>query len=375
MATDLSWAGEDVSKAGRTDKGKTRTPNVTPPRTPVLSPYAASGVDVDAADALVKRIMPYAVATTIAGVIGGLGGFGGVFDIAACGIDDPLLVAANDGVGTKLKIAIEAQRHDTIGVDLVAMSVNDLIVQGAKPLFFLDYFATGALDVDVAESVISGIAAGCQQAECALLGGETAEMPGLYADGDYDLAGFAVGAVSRPALLPRLSAMRKGDHLIGIASSGLHANGYSLVRKMIADQKIILADQPNFVDQLLMPTRIYTPLLPLLADEAVRGLAHITGGGFTENLPRILPPELAAEIDLATWARPAIYHWLADNIARDEMLRTFNCGIGMVLVVDATSADALLRTLADIGETAYSIGRLTTRNDQTVLYRGAWTKA
>ena len=299
--------------------------------------YRDAGVDIDAGNALVEAIKPLAKATRRAGADADLGGFGALFDLKRAGFKDPILVAANDGVGTKLKIAIETGLHDTIGIDLVAMCVNDLLAQGAEPLFFLDYFATGKLDVDVARSVIAGIADGCKQAGCALIGGETAEMPGMYTGKDYDLAGFAVGAVERGQILPRADVVA-GDVLIGLPSSGVHSNGYSLVRRLVSEAKLSW-DAPapfdaskTMAEALLVPTRIYVkPVLKAIRETGgVKALAHITGGGLSENLPRVLPDGIAAHVDLGTWQAPAVFGWLqqAGRLDDAEMLRTFNCGIG-----------------------------------------------
>ncbi|MFZ4125276.1 MAG: phosphoribosylformylglycinamidine cyclo-ligase [Rickettsiales bacterium] len=341
--------------------------------------YKEAGVDIDAGNALVERIKPMAKATTRAGVLGGLGGFGALFDLKAAGFKDPLLVSTTDGVGTKLKLAQEMNLHSTIGMDLVAMCVNDLIVQGATPLFFLDYFATGALDVDAASDVISGIAEGCALAGCALVGGETAEMPGMYAKGDYDLAGFAVGAVERSMLLPR-GDIKDGDILIGIASSGVHSNGYSLVRKIVKDSGKAMTDDAPFETEhrtlggaLLEPTRIYVKsLLPLLAAQKIKAMAHITGGGLSENLPRVLPDNLAAHIDLERWDMPSVFKWLmaAGDVDASEMLRTFNCGIGMILVVAKEDAAHVLSALESTGELAGEIGNLTALTGERVTYSG-----
>lgn len=342
--------------------------------------YADAGVDIDAGNALVEAIKPAVKSTARPGADGEIGGFGGLFDLKAAGFDDPVLVAANDGVGTKLKVAIETGIHDTVGIDLVAMCVNDLVVQGAEPLFFLDYLATGALDVEQAASVVEGIAEGCRRAGCALIGGETAEMPGMYAGGDYDLAGFAVGAAERGTLLPRLEAMEPGDVLLGLASSGLHSNGFSLVRRIIDGVGIGL-DAPAPFDAgrtlgaaLLEPTRIYVrPLLAAIRDTgAIRGLAHITGGGLTENLPRVLPYHLAAQIDLGTIDVPGVFGWLAKEggVAPGEMVRTFNCGIGMVAIVAANRVDAVADRLRSEGGTVAILGELTARADAPVIYRG-----
>jgi phosphoribosylformylglycinamidine cyclo-ligase len=331
--------------------------------------YAEAGVDIAAGNSLVERIKPHAQATTRPGVLGGIGGFGALFDLKAAGFEDALLVSTTDGVGTKLKLAQTLNSHTTIGIDLVAMCVNDLVVQGATPLFFLDYFATGKLNVDAASAVIAGIAAGCKQAGCALVGGETAEMPGMYHGEEYDLAGFAVGAVARAHLLPK-ATMQPGDMLLGIHSRGVHSNGYSLVRKILADAGANLAAPPPYACQaatlgeaLLAPTRIYVAaLLPLIHKGLFKGLAHITGGGLTENLPRVLPKHLAARIDLTSWHLPAIFDWLrtaANPIPQDEMLMTFNCGIGMVAVVARTEALMVREMLEDAGEVVSIIGELT----------------
>ena len=328
--------------------------------------YAQAGVDIAAGNALVKAIAPLARATARPGADADLGGFGGFFDLKAAGYKDPLLVAGNDGVGTKVKLAIDHDRHDAIGIDLVAMCVNDLIVQGAEPLFFLDYFATGKLDNGVAERVVAGIADGCKIAGCALIGGETAEMPGMYAAGDYDLAGFCVGAVERGEQLTgeRVAA---GNVLIGLASSGVHSNGYSLVRRLAADKgwrmdRPALFDQDRLlIDYLIEPTRIYVKsLLPFLRAGRVNALAHITGGGLLENIPRILPKGLHAHVDAAAWEQPRLMAFLQaqGNIEPEEMARTFNCGVGMVLVVDADAAEALIADLNAAGETAFTIGHI-----------------
>jgi phosphoribosylformylglycinamidine cyclo-ligase len=334
-------------------------------RTPIS--YRDSGVDIDAGNALVKAIKPLAAATRRPGAEADLGGFGGLFDLKRAGFKDPILVAANDGVGTKLRIAIESGRHGTVGIDLVAMSVNDLLAQGAEPLFFLDYFACGKLEVEVARTVVAGVAEGCRQAGCALIGGETAEMPGMYAGRDYDLAGFAVGAVEREALLPR-SDIAAGDVLIGLPSSGVHSNGYSLVRRLVAGAGLEWDAPAPFdagralAEALLEPTRIYVrPVLSAIrATGAVKALAHITGGGLSENVPRVLPDGLAAHVDLGTWRAPAVFGWLMQAGALDEaeMLRIFNCGIGMVVVVARDSADAVMGALGATGETPIRIGEL-----------------
>ncbi len=343
--------------------------------------YADSGVDIDAGEALVERIKPLARSTRRPGADAALGGFGGLFDLKACGFRDPVLVAANDGVGTKLKLAIDTGVHGGVGVDLVAMCVNDLVVQGAEPLFFLDYFATGKLKVDEAEAVIAGIAEGCRQAGCALIGGETAEMPGMYAAGDYDLAGFAVGAVERDAILPRLDAIRPGDVVLALPSSGVHSNGFSLVRRILADQGLDLAS-PGPLDPavsigetLLAPTRIYVkPVLAALKAAPVKGLAHITGGGLTENIPRVLPEGVNCEIDLASWKLPRLFGWLQSlgGVETREMLRTFNCGVGMVLVTAEDDAAAVEAALSAAGEAPFRIGRMiASEGEAEVTYRNA----
>jgi phosphoribosylformylglycinamidine cyclo-ligase len=348
--------------------------------------YAESGVDISAGNALVEAIKPLARATARTGTDSALGGFGGLFDLKSCGYSDPILVAANDGVGTKLKIAIEAGVHNGVGIDLVAMSVNDLVVQGAEPLFFLDYFATGKLDVETARTVIAGIAQGCKQAGCALIGGETAEMPGMYHGKDYDLAGFAVGAVERDRVLPR-GDVAEGDVILGLASSGPHSNGYSLIRRVVEMSGIRYSDKAPFAkgktlaEALLVPTRIYVnPLLTALkASRGIKALAHITGGGFLENIPRVLPKNATAEIDLDQVPCPPVFGWLAKTggIAEREMLRTLNCGIGMICVVDASEADAVARSLRESGETIVTLGRIGTRqaSEEQVKPRGRLTLA
>jgi phosphoribosylformylglycinamidine cyclo-ligase len=320
--------------------------------------YADAGVSIDAGNALVKAIAPLARSTARPGAGAELGGFGGLFDLKAAGFRDPLLVAANDGVGTKLKLAIELGRHQGVGIDLVAMCANDLLVQGAEPLFFLDYFASGKLDAKVAQSVVASIADGCRQAGCALIGGETAEMPGMYAPGDYDLAGFCVGAVERGALLDG-SRVAPGDAIIGIASSGVHSNGFSLVRKIIAERQWDLGR--GLGEALLEPTRIYVrALLPLVRDGLVHGLAHITGGGLVENVPRVLPEGCHARIDAGSWDFPPLFEQLREggNVAPEEMARTFNCGIGMVAIVACDDVERVILRLVESGEQAMVIGRI-----------------
>ncbi len=329
--------------------------------------YRDAGVDIDAGNALVTRIKPLVKATRRIGADADIGGFGGLFDLKACGFKDPVLCAANDGVGTKLAVAIEAGIHGTVGIDLVAMSVNDLVVQGAEPLFFLDYFATGRLSVDTATEVVAGIADGCKQAGCALIGGETAEMPGMYKDGDYDLAGFAVGAAERGDILPR-PTVTSGDVILGIASSGVHSNGFSLVRKIVSHSGLGYADAAPFApgktlgEALLEPTRIYVkPLLAALRETgAVKALAHITGGGFVDNIPRVLPDKMSARVDLSAIAVPKVFGWLAaiGGLDEAEMVRTFNCGIGMIAVVAPEDADRVAAVLAREGESVIRFGRM-----------------
>ena len=338
--------------------------------------YAEAGVDIDAGNALVDRIGPAAAATKRPGVMAGLGGFGALFDLKAAGYADPILVAATDGVGTKLKIAMETGQMTGLGVDLVAMCVNDLICQGAEPLFFLDYFATGRLEVDTAAEIIEGIARGCAEAGCALIGGETAEMPGLYRDGEFDLAGFAIGAMERGKALPR--DVGPGDVILGLAASGIHSNGYSLVRRVVERTGLGWDAPAPFANDtlgaaLLRPTRLYVTatLAALKAGLPLRALAHITGGGLTENLPRVLPEGLGAEIDLDTWTLTPVFAWLMAEAAlpEAEMLRTFNCGIGMAVVVPADAADAAMQMLADAGQEVTRIGRIT--EGQGVRYHGS----
>lgn len=327
--------------------------------------YRDAGVDIDAGNALVERIKPAAAATQRPGVMDALGGFGALFDLRAAGYDDPILVAATDGVGTKLRIGIDTGHLDGLGQDLVAMCVNDLVCQGAEPLFFLDYFATGKLSVDEGARVVEGIARGCKAAGCALIGGETAEMPGMYHDGDFDLAGFAVGAMNRGSALP--ACVAEGDVLLGLASDGVHSNGYSLVRKVAERAGLAWSDAAPFAgttlgEALLTPTRLYVkPALAAIRAGGVHALAHITGGGLTENLPRVLPKDLGADIDLGAWSLPPVFCWLAEagGIEQAEMLKTFNSGIGMIVVVAADRADALARQLASDGETVHRIGTVT----------------
>ena len=341
--------------------------------------YSQAGVDIDAGNALVDRIKPAAKSTDRPGVMAGLGGFGGLFDLKGAGFTDPVLVAATDGVGTKLRIAIDTSNVDTIGVDLVAMCVNDLVCQGAEPLFFLDYFATGKLDVDSAARIVEGIAAGCRASGCALIGGETAEMPGLYDGSDYDLAGFSVGAAERGTLLPR-PGIRPGDVVLGLPSSGVHSNGFSLVRRIVAksglgwDAPAPFAPGRSLGEALLEPTRIYVkPLLAALgATDGIRALAHITGGGFPDNLPRVLPDDVGIAIDLDAVTPPLVFGWLAreGGVAEAEMLRTFNCGIGMVVIAAADAVDDVDEALTRAGETPVRLGRITARGSEPVTFSG-----
>ena len=369
--------------------------------------YKDAGVDIDAGNALVEAIKGDAKSTTRSGVMAGLGGFGAMFDLKNAGFKDPILVAGTDGVGTKLKVAICTDKHDTVGIDLVAMCVNDLIVQGAEPLFFLDYYATGKLDVAAGKDIISGIAEGCRQSGCALIGGETAEMPGMYGGGDYDLAGFCVGAVERDEVLTGQDVV-EGDVILGLASNGLHSNGFSLVRKVVsdaviggqADTKLEAAVRDHIVDRarlayeidapfapgqklgeaLLAPTRIYVKsCLKAIKAGGVHALSHITGGGILENIPRILPDTLAAEVDATAWDTPAVFKWLQKegNIASTEMARTFNCGIGMAVLVEASRAAELKAIFESEGETVFEIGRIVSRpadNDGVLLLNAeqAW---
>ncbi len=336
--------------------------------------YAEAGVDIDAGNALVERIKPAARATMRPGVMGGLGGFGALFDLKAAGYADPVLVAATDGVGTKLRIAIDTGLVDTIGIDLVAMCVNDLVCQGAEPLFFLDYFATGKLEVDEATRIITGIAAGCAASGCALIGGETAEMPGMYHKGDFDLAGFAVGAMERGMELPR--GVASGDILLGLASNGVHSNGYSFVRKVVELSGLSWDAASPFCEgtlgaALLAPTRLYVkPALAAIRAGGVHGLAHITGGGLTENPPRILPEGLACEIDLGAWDLPPVFRWLAStaNMTEAELLKTFNCGIGMMVAVAPDQAQNVADILAADGEMVVELGRIV--EGDGVIYKG-----
>ncbi|MDK2123127.1 phosphoribosylformylglycinamidine cyclo-ligase [Parachitinimonas caeni] len=329
--------------------------------------YRDAGVDIDAGDQLVENIKPFARRTMRPEVLAGIGGFGGLVEISKK-YREPVLVSGTDGVGTKLKLAFELNRHDTVGIDLVAMSVNDILVQGAEPLFFLDYFACGKLDVTTATEVIKGIAHGCEQAGCALIGGETAEMPGMYPAGEYDLAGFAVGVVEKSQIITGES-IQPGDVVLGLASNGAHSNGYSLIRKVLhlaeADFTATFDGDRSLAEVVMAPTRIYVkPMLKLMANLPVKGMAHITGGGITENIPRVLPEHCVAQIDAASWQLPKLFQWLqqAGNIASQEMYRTFNCGIGMAVVVAAEHAEEAIRQLTAEGETVYRIGHVRLRD-------------
>lgn len=356
------------------------------------SAYKQAGVDIEAGDALVSKIAPLAARTRRPGVMAGLGGFGALFDLKKEGFTDPVLVSSTDGVGTKLKIAIDAGLHDTVGIDLVAMSVNDLIVNGGKPLFFLDYFATGRLDVGIAARVIAGIAEGCAQAECALVGGETAEMPGMYQDGDYDLAGFAVGAVERARMLDG-TRVKAGDVILGVASSGVHSNGYSLVRHVVGKSGLKYDDAAPFAsgkklgEALMTPTRIYVRSVQKAMDvsdadngPAVHAIAHITGSGLPGNAARTIPDHLALQIDCASWELPPVFKWLRDvgDLAPSDLAETFNCGIGLVVVTSPDKANEVKKTLSDEGETVFTIGTVATKSgtDQVILQNrdAAWSK-
>jgi phosphoribosylformylglycinamidine cyclo-ligase len=341
--------------------------------------YAQAGVDIDAGNLMVEKIKPLVRSTRRPGADGEIGGFGGLFDLKAAGFKDPVLIAANDGVGTKLKIAIDADQHDTVGIDLVAMCVNDLVVQGGEPLFFLDYFATGKLEPEQGVAIVAGIAEGCRQAGAALIGGETAEMPGMYKDGDYDLAGFAVGAAERDNLLPR-GDIAEGDIILGLSSSGVHSNGFSLVRRIVELSGLGWKDEAPFKSgatlgqALLTPTRIYVKSLleAIRASDGIKALAHITGGGFPDNIPRVLPEGLAAEVDLTSIEVPAVFSWLAKTggVEMHEMLRTFNCGIGMIVVVTPDKADEVTSILEQQGEKVAKLGRMIKREGEGVVYQG-----
>jgi phosphoribosylformylglycinamidine cyclo-ligase len=342
--------------------------------------YAQAGVDIDAGNRMVELIKPLVRATARSGADAEIGGFGGLFDLKQAGFADPVLVAATDGVGTKVKIAIETGRHETIGIDLVAMSVNDLVVQGAEPLFFLDYYACGKLAPEIGAAIVAGISIGCREAGCALIGGETAEMPGLYRGDDYDLAGFAVGAAERGALLPRPD-IGEGDVIIGLASSGAHSNGYSLVRKVVEKTGVAWSEPAPFAPELtlgeaiLTPTRIYVKscLATIRATKTVKGLAHITGGGFPDNIPRVLPTGLGARVDLSKVPVKPVFKWLASEggIAQDEMLRTFNCGIGMIAITSKKDAGAVTRAFAQASDKAVTIGEVVhASGEPRVVYDG-----
>ena len=345
--------------------------------------YAQAGVDIDAGNALVEAIKPAVKSTARAGSNPDIGGFGGLFDMKAAGFKDPVLVAANDGVGTKLKIAIEAGIHDTVGIDLVAMCVNDLIVQGAEPLFFLDYLATGKLDVAEATKVVEGIAEGCRQSGAALIGGETAEMPGMYSNKDYDLAGFSVGAVERDGILPS-NDIAVGDIILGLSSSGVHSNGFSLVRKIIEraglswDDAAPFAKDKSIAEAFLEPTRIYVkPLLAAIRETSgIKAMAHITGGGFTENIPRVLPKGIGAKLDLSSITPPPVFGWLSKEggVAQSEMLRTFNCGVGMIVIASSAKANEVQAVLEANGEAVVRMGELISDDNSEVTYEGtpAW---
>lgn len=342
--------------------------------------YAQAGVDIDAGNRMVELIKPLVRATARPGADSEIGGFGGIFDLKQAGYRDPVLVAATDGVGTKLKVAVETGRHDTIGIDLVAMSVNDLVVQGAEPLFFLDYYACGKLEPELGAAIVAGISIGCREAGCALIGGETAEMPGVYSGDDYDLAGFAVGAVERDAVLPRTD-VAEGDVIIGLASSGVHSNGYSLVRKVVEKSELSWSTPAPFMtgkslgESILTPTRIYVKpcLAAIRGTKAVKGLAHITGGGFPDNIPRVLPKGLGARINLTAVPVLPVFKWLADvgRIAQSEMLRTFNCGIGMIVIVSAKESDTVMQAFTRSGEKVVALGHVGKTSDgERVVYDG-----
>jgi len=343
--------------------------NINSPQT-----YANSGVSIDAGNELVNRIKPFAKATSRLGADSALGGFGALFDLKKINYADPILVSTTDGVGTKLKVAQTLNHHDTIGIDLVAMCVNDLVVQGAEPLFFLDYFACGKLDVEAAATIIKSIAEGCKQANCALVGGETAEMPGMYKNDEYDLAGFAVGVVERNKILPS-KEIHKNDVVIGIASSGLHSNGFSLARKIIDDKGFkydekLYGFEKTLGETLLTPTKIYVKLcLELIKQVDVLGFCHVTGGGITENLPRVLPKGLSAEINLSSWEMPLIFSWLKQKgeVELSEMLRVFNCGIGMIAVVNEVDGEKAINAIKKLGEQAWVIGKITKGDEVTYI--------
>jgi phosphoribosylformylglycinamidine cyclo-ligase len=370
----LQTASDTVCSRGTSRAPPSRRSYPTPGEDAIRSQnyrdqYRAAGVDIDAGAALVEALKPLAKSTARPGSDAGLGGFGALFDLKAAGFKDPILVATTDGVGTKLKIAIASGRHETIGIDLVAMCVNDLVVQGAEPLFFLDYFATGKLDVAAARVILQGVAEACRATGCALIGGETAEMPGMYARGDYDLAGFAVGAVERDRVIDG-RAVSTGDVVLGLASSGLHSNAFSLVRRIV-EQARIAYDAPapfmagrTLAEALLMPTRLYVKsCLAAIASGGVKALAHITGGGLVENIPRVVPEGVSVELDARAWTLPPVFRWLAETagLSRGELARVFNCGLGMIAVVDPGRAEAISRVLTDAGETVYRVGRVVPR--------------
>lgn len=344
------------------------------PSAPDSLSYLDSGVDIDAGDRLVENIKPFARRTMREGVLAGIGGFGALFEVSKK-FREPVLVSGTDGVGTKLKFAFQMNRHDTIGIDLVAMSVNDILVQGAEPLFFLDYFACGKLDVETATQVVKGIAVGCERAGCALIGGETAEMPGMYSHGEYDLAGFAVGAVEKSLIIDG-NDITSGDVVLGLASSGPHSNGYSLIRKVVEKARADLSsgfDGRTLGETLLEPTRIYVkPVLAALKEVRLKGLAHITGGGLVENVPRVLPENVCAQLEKSAWPRPPVFEWLQENgnVAEAEMHRVFNCGIGMAIVVAPDQAVTAMRALEREGEKVYRIGAIRNRQkneSQTIV--------
>lgn len=340
--------------------------------------YSDAGVNIDKGNELISKIAPLLASTTRTGADCDIKGFGGIFDLNACKFNDPVLVSASDGVGTKLLIATETNIHDFIGIDLVAMCVNDLLVHGAEPLFFLDYFSCGSLDNNITARVIGGIVSGCKEAGAALIGGETAEMPGLYSKHHYDLAGFSVGAVERDHILP-LKSIDQGDVILGLASKGIHSNGYSLVRKIVEISKLRWSDSAPFESEislaraLLEPTRIYVKsLLPIIRAQKIKALAHITGGGLTENLPRVFPDHLAVNIDLNSFPYPKVFRWLANigNVVQDEMLRTFNCGIGMCIICTEHDSHSIIESLTQAGESVYKIGKISTRDNDPVTYTG-----
>lgn len=358
-----------VREPAATLSRRTRQLNLKTDRpSPAPLSYRDAGVDIDAGDRLVENIKPFARRTLREGVLAGIGGFGALFQVPGT-YREPVLVSGTDGVGTKLKLAFQLDRHDTIGIDLVAMSVNDILVQGAEPLFFLDYFACGKLDVDTATQVVKGIAAGCEQAGCALIGGETAEMPGMYPDGEYDLAGFAVGVVEKSAIITGTD-IAPGDLVLGLASSGVHSNGYSLVRRIVEAARADLSsdfDGRTLGEALLAPTRIYVrPVLATMRNVRLKGLAHITGGGLVDNVPRVLPEGVVAELRSDAWPRPPLFQWLQlnGNVAEAEMHRVFNCGIGMVVVVAAADADEAARRLRQEGEQVFRIGEIRRRKGE-----------